>query len=163
MFKPGPALLFFIAGGLKAGLTLEKIMDVLDQEGGRYEKKQDGKSLEERLNQLMPGSEFTLAKTTLLITQEMGGQAVPLLEECAQILQTNKEFKDRLKSLTAQGRVSAWVVGLTPVGLLMGYACFVPEYLQVMFQSSLGWALILLSSVSIGVGLTLVQRMAQLK
>ena len=169
MFNPGPSILLFLAGGLRAGLTIEECFDLFEREAPaelrihRSPKALTNLSLEKRIETILPGDDFLLARTALGLSLEVGGQVAPLLEQCAENLQTRMELSGRMKALTAQSRISAWVVGVTPLVLLMGFTLFAQEYVEPLFTSVKGWAALGLTFFLVIVGLFMAHRMAKLE
>lgn len=167
-----PAALLFLAGSIKAGLAMEDALALLRREAPEPLKshladRERGLArwapFVARVERLMEGDELALPRAALLFAHRAGGQAAPVLEQCAQTLQIQLETEARLRALTAQNRLSAWVVGLAPTGLLAAFALFAPDYIAPLFQTGQGAAALALAAVLVALGLTLVSRMARLE
>lgn len=164
--------LFFLAGGLRAGLSLEESLNILLQEAPeplrtllheRLPGESRWLSLDERVNVLFKEEELALARAALTLAHQTGGRVAPLLERCAQTLQTKKEMAERLSALTAQGRASAWIVGATPAALLLLFAVISPDYIQPLLSTSQGHAVMLLAGFLIAMGLFMVRRAVRIE
>lgn len=167
-----PAALLFLSGALKAGLTIDDALALLAKEAPEPLRSRlvsaearagSSASLKERLGISLPGDALALPRAALLFSQRAGGQAAPLLEQCAQTLQAKLESEDRLRALTAQNRASAWIVGLMPAALLAIFALFAPDYAAPLFQTRRGNAAVLLAAAMVAAGLSVVKRMSRLE
>ncbi len=86
--------------------------------------------------------------TAVLIQQESGGALAEILEKVADVLRGRFKLQRKLRSLSAEGRMSAWVLTSIPfalAGLLMVVS---PDYLPVLLTDPLGQKLL-----AIGFGL----------
>ena len=88
------------------------------------------------------------------IQQTVGGKLADLLHTLADFIRAREEVRREIDVLTAEGRVSAFVLGLLPMFLLVAIQVMQPGYMDPMFQGW-GWiwlggaALICIGSVSI--------------
>lgn len=174
MSEHWPTVLLFLSGAIKAGLTLDEALTLLEKEapeslrnvirrgGSRTDRgRHDGFS--QRVERMLPGPDLALARVALMLSHDVGGQAAPLLDQCAQNLQMKLELSERLKALTAQGKVSAWVVGLTPLGLFAGFVLCGGDYMDPLFHSPKGWMILGLALMLVVTGLFLVHRLVKLE
>ena len=168
-----PGALLFLAGALKTGLSLEQALEALMTETPEPLKSQlqlrmGARSaalmpLETQIKRLFAGSSLTLVRAGLLMAHQSGGQAGRLLETCAALLQQKLEMQDRSKALSAQSTASAWVVGLSPFGIIGLFSIFSPDYMEPLFDTRAGQMVLCLVCVLVLVGLWLVHRMARVE
>jgi tight adherence protein B len=96
------------------------------------------------------------------IQQTVGGRLADLLHTLADFIRAREEVRRDVAVLTAEGRVSAWV--LTALSPLMFLAIQVlsPGYMQPMFQ---GWGLVVLgfTAVLMAVGSVIIFRMCKIE
>jgi tight adherence protein B len=64
--------------------------------------------------------------------------------------------------LTAEGKISAWVLGALPVFLLVAISVMNPGYMNTMFQ---GWGYVWLAgcAISVGMGVSFINRMVKVE
>jgi tight adherence protein B len=95
------------------------------------------------------------------IQQTVGGKLADLLHTLADFIRAREEVRREVDVLTAEGRISAWVLGALPVFLLVAISVLNPGYMNSMFQ---GWGLIWLagSAASVGFGVTVINRMVRI-
>jgi tight adherence protein B len=90
------------------------------------------------------------------IQQTVGGKLADLLHTLADFIRGREEIRREINVLTAEGRISAWVLGGMPVLLLFAIQVINPGYAAPLFK---GWGLAVLAmtglSIAMGVGLIL--------
>ena len=60
-----------------------------------------------RLNVRMPCEDLNLLVTTIKLTTKSGGSMVEVLTKMVETIRNRREFQERLKNLTAQGKFEA--------------------------------------------------------
>jgi len=100
-----------------------------------------GRPLEESLEAVaerMDSKDFAWAVMAIRIQREVGGNLSELLMTVAETMTQRERLRRDVKSLTAEGRISAYVLAVLPVAL--GIAMFVinPEYMTVLFDENIG-------------------------
>jgi tight adherence protein B len=96
------------------------------------------------------------------IQQQVGGKLADLLHTLADFIRAREEIRREVDVLTAEGRISAWVLGALPVFLLLVIQVSNPTYLQPMYQ---GWGIVVLAMTALSVvaGVTIIRRMVQIE
>jgi tight adherence protein B len=88
------------------------------------------------------------------IQQETGGRLAEVLHTLADFMRAREEVRREVKTLTAEGRVSATVLGAMPPLMFLTFQAINPGYAEPLLQ---GWGLAVLggaaASTAIGVGL----------
>jgi tight adherence protein B len=90
------------------------------------------------------------------IQQTVGGKLADLLHTLADFIRAREEIRREIDVLTAEGRISAYVLGALPVFLGIFIQVANPGYLDPMFRGW-GWFFMggALASVTIGMGIIL--------
>ena len=70
------------------------------------------------------------------LQRETGGNTAEVLDRVAETIRERHELRRLVRTLTAQGRMSRWVVSLLPVGLLAVISLLNPGYLEPLFTHS---------------------------
>lgn len=90
------------------------------------------------------------------IQQTVGGQLAELLATLAEFMRARDEVRREVNVLTAEGRISAYVLGAMPVLLFLAVQVLNPGYMDPMLQ---GWGILWLGltllSMAIGMGVIL--------
>jgi tight adherence protein B len=96
------------------------------------------------------------------VQQEVGGRLADLLHTLADFMRAREEVRREVRVLTAEGRLSAWVLGALPVVLIVAIRVMNPAYLNPMLH---GWGLIVLAGAafSVLVGVLMIRRMVQIE
>ncbi len=88
------------------------------------------------------------------IQQTVGGKLADLLHTLAEFIRAREEVRREVQVLTAEGRMSAWVLGGMPLFLLLAIQVINPEYMRPMYR---GWGIAVLAataaSVAVGIGI----------
>ncbi|MEB3328120.1 MAG: type II secretion system F family protein [Candidatus Sericytochromatia bacterium] len=102
--------------------------------------------------QRMPLEDLEIATTALVVQRQTGGNVAEILETVADtIRQRNKLFK-QIRTLTTQGRMSGWVLGLLPVGLFVAMFLIAPERTGLLLTHPLGLLLTLFGAAMLAAG-----------
>jgi len=96
------------------------------------------------------------------IQQTVGGKLADLLHTLADFIRAREEIRREVDVLTAEGRVSAYVLGVLPIGLAVFIQMTNPGYLDPMFRGW-GWFWMGGGLVSIVVGMGLILRMVKVE
>jgi tight adherence protein B len=78
-------------------------------------------------------------------------------------IRARNRVQNQIQILTAEGRLSAWILGLLPPLMLVVISFLNPEYLQELTSRALGWALLGFAAVLLTFGLVWMRRMTRLK
>jgi tight adherence protein B len=149
-----PDMLQLLAGSLRAGYSLLQgvdavaleVSDPMGQELRRVlAEARLGRPLEEALDdaaERMASADFSWAVMAVGIQREVGGNLAELLDTVAETMIQRERLRREVRSLTAEGRVSAIILGLMPVGLgLMMYGIN-RTYIEKLFNTGVGQAML---------------------
>ncbi|MHB1632825.1 MAG: type II secretion system F family protein, partial [Acidithiobacillus sp.] len=126
-----PDGLLMLASSLQAGMGLGSALEILAKEqpapfsqeiGLLLRTQRMGVSFEDALSRLeirLPIEEFRLFTVALRIARSVGGNLSETLETLAHTLSRKAEVEGKIASLTAQGRMQAWVMTGLPIGLIL--------------------------------------------
>lgn len=123
-------------------------------------------SLEDALANLLnriPLVDLQLAVTAVLLQRQVGGNLAGLLDTVGEMVRLRWRVEADVRSLTAQGRLSGWIVGGLPF-VLGGFVMVVnPGYVSVLFREPLGRALILAAVALQAVGVAIIRRLVRVE
>lgn len=120
-----------MAGGLRVGLGIRHAMAmVIDElpDPARHEFRRVigqtnlGASVFDAMDYLaqrMPSHESLMLTRVLRVQSETGGDLARILDQLADTIKGRRQVGRKISSLTAEGRMSAWVLMLIPVGLFV--------------------------------------------
>ncbi len=94
------------------------------------------------------------------IQQTVGGKLADLLHTLADFIRAREEIRREIDVLTAEGKISAYVLGALPPFLAVFIQMSNPGYLDPMFQGW-GWVFIGGAAASIALGMVIILRMVK--
>lgn len=105
--------------------------------------------------------DLKLFAVSVMIQHETGGNLVEILEKISYTLRERYKFYGKLSALTAEGRISAVILGSLPFVCGLAIMLMNPKYINPLFTDSLGrW--FLLGGLSLwGSGILWLKQMAQ--
>ena len=146
-----PDLLMLIAGALRAGTGLAQglagaaaeIAPPARQELALMLREQRlGATLAESLAGLqrrLRVEETALFASALRIGTESGGNVADALESLADATRRKLAIEGKIRALTAQGRLQAWVMTMLPAGVAALLGAFDPEAMRPLLADWRGW------------------------
>ena len=123
-----------------------------------------GKDIDDALDDLSTrvGSiDLEWAIVAIKIQREVGGNLAEVLQTAADTMLQRNRLRREMKALTAEGRVSAIVLGSLPIFLFMFLFLTRREYLQPMLDSTIGLAALGGAAFMLGVGIFWLSRIVK--
>ncbi|MBI5462862.1 MAG: type II secretion system F family protein [Gammaproteobacteria bacterium] len=105
--------------------------------------------------------EMQLLALAVHVNQRFGGSARELLQSIVTMIEQRDQAQRELRALTGETRVSAWVLGLLPIGVAAYMMAMNPSYLEVMWQDQGGRKVLLTALAMQCVGAVLLWRMVR--
>lgn len=100
---------------------------------------------------------------SLKIQHETGGNLTELLDGLAKTLRERVKLRGKIRTLSSEGRASAWVLGSMPF-LLAGMLTLVnPSYMSLLWTSSQGQTLLLIGGGLMAVGFFVLNSIVKIK
>jgi tight adherence protein B len=97
------------------------------------------------------------------LQRETGGNTAEVLDRVTETIRERFELRRLVKTLTAQGRMSRWVVSALPVVLLSVITLINPGYMEPLFETSTGRALLVASGFFVVMGSIVIGRIVNIK
>lgn len=101
--------------------------------------------------------------TAVLVQRESGGNLAEVLEKIASVIRGRFRFQRRVRTLSAEGRISAWVLTMTPFVLFVLISLINPDYMPMLIESSRGGDIILIALLLIVVGVFWIKKILNIK
>jgi tight adherence protein B len=170
-----PDGLLMLASSLQAGMGLGSALEILAKEqpapfsqeiGLLLRTQRMGVSFEDALSRLeirLPIEEFRLFTAALRIARSVGGNLSETLETLAHTLSRKAEVEGKIASLTAQGRMQAWVMTGLPIGLILVLRVMEPGPMSLLFHSMLGWAVLAVIALMEFAGFFFIRRIVSIE
>ena len=107
--------------------------------------------------------DLELMVTAVLIQRQIGGNLAEILDNISSTIRQRVKMKGEIKTLTAQGRMSGWVIGGLPFVLAGMMAVMSPDQLKLLISEPLGYAMIAIALLSEGIGIFLVKKIVSVE
>ncbi|WP_342432918.1 type II secretion system F family protein [Neobacillus sp. FSL H8-0543] len=168
-------VLGMMANSMRAGFSFMQAMQLVGKElpdplGPEFDRvvRQAGLgvSLEDTFQELverLPNKEMEVVVRAILAQRRSGGNLAQLLETMEETIRGRVRILEELNTLTAQGRMSSWIITLLPVGLGLYLALVNREYFAPMLEHPLGWTMMFVASVSIIIGWAIIQKIIRIE
>lgn len=169
-----PDLLLALAGALRAGFSIQSALRhsadhataPLSQELALMLREQRlGVSFEQALANLykrVPVESLSLIVSALNIAASSGGSLAETLERISITLRMRLHLIGRIRALTSQGRMQAWIMASLPPGLALVLHGLDPDAMSALWGTPVGWGVLILIGVLEITGIRLIQRIVQI-
>lgn len=170
-----PDLLITLAASLKAGHSFRQgVQNVVEEGHGPAAKEFKRVLTETRLGRPMDDALGEMAErvgsknlefviTAVTIQRQVGGSLAGLFDMVAEAVRNRQQFARKIKSLTAMGRMSAYVLVGLPFFMAGMLTVINPTYMAPLYHTSLGHKLILGGLVMMTIGGLLLKRIVSFK
>jgi tight adherence protein B len=159
-----PDTLQLLAGSLQAGYSLPQALDTVVREGQPPMAAEFNRALVESrlgmpvedalegIGKRMSSQDFSWVVMAVRIQRDVGGNLAELLTTVADTLRERERLRRQVKVLSAEGRLSGWILGSLPVLFFVYLAVANPTYLAPLWSTSLGIGMMILAALLLGVG-----------
>jgi tight adherence protein B len=113
--------------------------------------------------QRMDNRDLKQVSLVAALQRQTGGNMAEVLDRVAETLRERAELRAMVKTLTAQGRMSRWVVSALPVALLLVISALNPTYVAPLFTQSGGRIALGLAAGMVVAGSLVIKRIVNIK
>jgi len=111
----------------------------------------------------MPSPDLDLMVTAMSVQREVGGNLAEVLDAISFTIRERVRIKGEIKALTAQGRVSGYIVTFLPFGITGFLYMYNPDFIGPMFEEACGWIMIGTSLVLIVLGYVVINKIVDIE
>lgn len=152
-----PGLLMLMSSGLKSGLTLEQNLEAYCQQNDNAVAREFrrvvtevrmGNDISAALRDLslrMNSEDLEWLVTAILIQKDVGGSLSVIVDTVLDTISGRREISREVRSLSAEGKLSAYVLIALPILLFVFLSLTQRDYVANLWSTQLGW--LLLSSI----------------
>ncbi|MDA8439612.1 MAG: type II secretion system F family protein [Propionibacterium sp.] len=147
-------VLQILASGLRAGASLPQSMQMVAAESDEPTKTEFtrvsnemrvgrpiGAALEDVASR-MKSLDFSWVAQAVMINREVGGNLADVLDGVASTMRERASLRRQVKTLSAEGKMSGWILMALPVGVFLMVYMMHPAYFLPLVASPIGWLLI---------------------
>lgn len=145
-----PDALTIVSNGLRAGFSFTQAMNVAATEMDSpirdeflkiIRDNSIGKTLDDALmdfSERTDDDDIDMFVTALIIQRKVGGNLAEILDTIAATIRDRARIRGEVKTLTAQGKISAIVITMLPIGIAVFLLFVNPEYIMELFTNRVG-------------------------
>ncbi len=125
-----------------------------------------GLGMEEALSNLVrriKSDDLDLMVTAIGVQQQVGGNLAEILDTIAFTIRERVRIKGEINTLTAQGRMSGYLVAFLPIGIAVTLNFINPSFMQPLFTQQLGQILLGVGGVMMVIGFIAIQKIVNIK
>src|SRR5256885_11531398 len=173
--KQLPDTITLLSNSLRAGSSFLQSIELVSREGGPPMSEEMGRvvrevnlglGMEEALHNLVrriKSDDLDLMVTAIGIQQQVGGNLAEILDTIAFTIPERARIKGEINTLTAQGRVSGYLVAFLPIGIMITLNFINPAFMQPLFTQLLGQILLGVGGVMMIIGFFMIQKIVDIK
>ncbi|MCK9571797.1 MAG: type II secretion system F family protein [Candidatus Omnitrophica bacterium] len=167
--------LSMLSSSLKAGLSFIQAIEVLCEEMPPpisqefkliLKENKWGMSLEESLIKLrkrIPLEESNLLVSSILIARESGGELPKVLLRLTSTIRDNIKLKEKISTLTLQGRLQGLIMMFLPVGFSYFIYKQNPDHFTIMWQNSTGRLFVIIAICLQIAGMIIIKKVSTIR
>ena len=165
-----------MVNGLRSGYSVMQAMESVSKEmpapmatefARVVQEVQLGVTFEQGLANMLrriKSDDLDLLVTAINVQREVGGNLAEILDVISHTIRERVRIKGEVRTLTAQGRYSGYVISLLPIALGLVLFCVNKPYISRMFSSGwCGWAMVVCSLLMIATGFIAIQKIVNIE
>jgi tight adherence protein B len=131
-----------------------------------YQQQRLGLQFRDALLQLaarVPSRDLQFFITAILVQKETGGDLTEILSRTSHVIRERVRIEGEVRTRTAQGRLTGWILGLLPVVMLALINIISPGYSHVLFHDPIGQYLMCAGATLIAIGALVIRRIVNIQ
>jgi tight adherence protein B len=170
-----PEALDLMVSGLRAGHSLNAAMGLVGREvpdpvGGEFktcfEEQNYGLELKAAIENLIdrvPIQDLRIVATAIMIQKESGGNLAEVLDKTSYVIRERFRLKRQIRTHTAQGRLTGWILSLLPVVLGIGLFMVNPTMMSILWTRQIGIYLLWASAAMTVLGGLIIRKIVNME
>jgi tight adherence protein B len=111
----------------------------------------------------MDSRELEQVALVAALQRETGGNTAEVLDQVTDTIRERFELRRTVQTLTAQGRMSRWVLTFLPLFLLLVITLINPGYMSVMYHTTGGHIVLVLAGLSVASGSLVIKKIVSIR
>ncbi len=108
-------------------------------------------------------AELKFFVVSVILQRETGGNLAEIIDNIAYIIRERFKFNDKIRVLSAEGKLSALVLIILPFIVIFVVRLLNPEYMNTLFEDPIGRKLVVAAGVIMVMGIYIIRRMIDIK
>jgi tight adherence protein B len=168
-------VLTLLASSLATGFSLPQAIDAIVRDAAEPAAKEFsralaetriGADLEDSLDRLafrMDSDNLRWTTMAIRIQRQVGGNLAETLRTTATTLRSRESLQREVSALSAEGRLSAYILIALPVGVFFFMLRANREYVSLLWTNPIGWLMSAGGLVALGVGVVWMKRVVKVE
>ncbi|MGJ0384845.1 MULTISPECIES: type II secretion system F family protein [Micrococcaceae] len=164
-----------LSGSMRAGHSLLRAVDAVAQEAQSPTRDEFarivgetrlGRDLRDAMMEAagrLHSEDFLWAAQAIEIHREVGGDLAEVLDHVAETIRERSQIKGQVRALSAEGRLSAYVLIALPTGMFFYLSLANGTYIRPLFTNPIGWVMLVAAVILLGVGTFWLSRVVKIK
>ena len=174
-FESGmPEAIDLMVSALRAGHSLVSALGLMAAESPDpigpefricFEEQNYGLELRTALQNLVsrvPLQDLRIVVTAILIQKECGGNLAEVLDNTSQIIRERFRLRREIRTYTAQGRLTGWILSLLPLVLGIALYTISPDNLSLLWKREIGIKLLWASGIMTIIGAGIINKIVNI-
>ena len=111
----------------------------------------------------VPNMTLMTVVIAVIVQRETGGNLAETLANISTVVRGRFRFQRRVRTLSAEGRMSAWILALIPFVLFVGIMVTTPSYLELLITEPAGIKIISISFIMVIIGIFWLRRILRIE
>lgn len=170
-----PDGLQLVVGGLSTGYSLAQALDAVVRQGAQPLAGEVGRALaesrlgipvEDTLENVatrMESEEFRWVVMAVRVQREVGGNLAEVLQTVFETMRERSRIRGQVRSLSAEGRLSAWVLIGLPIFMALYQFLFRRDYMRPLYTEPVGQLMLGITVLMVITGAALVKKLVKIE
>jgi Flp pilus assembly protein TadB len=165
-----PEALNIISNGIRAGYSFTQSIAAASKEllppiSDEFQKvirdNSLGKDMEEALLSMSERTEdedMDMFITALIIQRQVGGNLSEILDTISSTIRNRIKIKGEIRTLTSQGKFSAWIISIVPICIAIAIMVLNPTYISLLLTNTVGNIMLIMAVLMEIIGIILLKK-----
>jgi len=170
-----PDVLTLVASSLSTGFSLPQALDAVAKDAADPSAKEFARALAEtrigadiadaleRMSDRMDSDNMRWTSMAIRIQREVGGNLAETLRTTAKTLREREELRRHVRALSAEGRLSAYILVALPIGIFFYTMQTNRSYIELLWTRPMGIGMIIGGLISLGIGMAWMRKVVDVK
>jgi tight adherence protein B len=170
-----PDAIELMARALRAGHSMGSSIEIIAEQsaeplaaefGTCFQQQKFGIPFRDALLQMgerIPSKDLHFLITAVLVQKETGGDLIDILDRTTRVIRDRIRIEGEVRTYTAQGRLTGWILGLLPVIMLVLINIVTPGYSHILFYDPLGQKLLYAGGTLIVIGGLIIRKIVNIQ
>lgn len=170
-----PDAIELMARALRAGHSMASSIEIIAEQSPRplnaefaicFQQQKFGIPFRDALLEMgerVPSKDLHFLITAVLVQKETGGDLTEILDRTTVVIRERVRIEGEIKTYTAQGRLTGWILSCLPVAMLTLINVITPGYSHILFYDPLGQKLLYAGATCIGLGALIIRKIVDIQ